>query len=248
MIGLGTIVNAAAIIAGGTAGILVKNGLPERYKTTVMQGIGLSVLVIGISGTLRGIFDISQNHIIETQYIMTMIFSLVIGGIIGELLNIEQKMEKLGVWFQNRIDRGKTSQSGSSFAEGFVTASLIYCVGAMAIVGSLEDGLSGNTSTLFAKSILDGVSAIIFSATMGAGVTFSALPVFIYQGSITLLAGFIKPWLTDSVINQMSLAGSVLILAIGINLLEIKKIKVGNMLPAIFLPLIYYVITRLIGF
>ena len=118
----------------------------------------------------------------------------------------------------------------------------MYCVGAMAIVGSLEDGLTGNTATLFAKAILDGISAVIFAATMGIGVAFSALPVFIYQGTITLMAGFIKPWLTPDVISQTSLVGSILIMAIGINLLDLKRIKVGNLLPAIFIPLIYYVV------
>jgi uncharacterized protein len=247
MIGLGTIVNAAAILAGGGAGVLLKNGLPEKYKSTVMQGIGLSVMFIGISGTLQGIFNITKGNTIDRQYIMTMIFSLVIGGFIGEFLDIEQKLDNLGQWFQNKFTSKSLNSSNSNFATGFVTASLVYCVGAMAIVGSLEDGLTGNTATLFAKSILDGVSAIIFAATMGNGVAFSAIPVFLYQGAITLLAGFIKPWLTDVVISQMSLTGSVLIFAIGSNLLEFKRIKVGNLLPAIFIPLVYYLIRQLIG-
>lgn len=248
MVGLGTIVDAAAIIAGGTAGVLVKNGLPERYKNTIMQAIGLSVLVIGMSGAIQGIFNVTERHIVERQYIMIMIFSLVIGGILGEFLDIEMKLEKLGQWFQQKFSPIGSGSADGSFAQGFVTASLVYCVGAMAIVGSLEDGLSGNTATLFAKSILDGVSAIIFTATMGIGVMFSAIPVFLYQGGITILAGFLKPWLTDAIISQVSLTGSVLIFAIGINMLGIKKIKVGNMLPAIFIPLIYYIIRKIAGF
>ena len=240
MIGLGTIVNTVSIVAGGTVGSFIKNGLSERFKSTIIQAIGLSVVIIGISGTLQGITKTIPGD--RTDRIMLMIFSLVIGGLIGELIDIEDKLDKMGAWFQKKFVKGE-----SNFAEGFVTASLIYCVGAMAIVGSLEDGLTGSTSTLFAKSILDGVSSIIFAATMGIGVAFSALPVLLYQGSITLLAGFIKPWLTDTVINQMSLVGSVLIMAIGINILEIKRIKVGNLLPAIFLPFMYYIILKLMG-
>ncbi len=239
MIGMGTIVNAAAIIAGGVAGSLARNGLPERFKNTVMQAIGLSVLIIGASGTLREVFRVNSNGGLESQYIMTMIISLVIGGLAGELLNIEQKLDKMGAWFQQKLARGE-----SRFAEGFVTASLVYCVGAMAIVGALEDGLTGNAGTLFAKSILDGVTAVIFSATLGIGVAFSFLPVLVYQGSITLLAGIIKPLLTDVVISQMSLVGSVLIMGIGINILDIKKMKVGNLLPAILVPFVYHLILQ----
>ncbi|MCX7841459.1 MAG: DUF554 domain-containing protein [Clostridia bacterium] len=238
MIGLGTIVNAVSIVAGGMAGTFVKNGLSQRFKQTVIQAIGLSVLIIGVSGTLSGLGKQIKGE--STDRTMLMILSLVIGGVAGELINIEEKLERMGNWFQRKLVKGE-----STFAQGFITASLIYCVGAMAIVGSLEDGLTGSTSTLFAKSVLDGVSAVIFAATMGIGVAFSALPILIYQGGITLLAGLIKPWLTDSVINQMSLVGSALIMAIGINILEIKRIKVGNMLPAIFIPFIYYLATCL---
>ena len=237
MIGLGTIVNSAAIVVGGIAGTFIKSGLPQRFKNIVMQAIGLSVMMIGISGTLQGLYKVVGGGKLDRQYIMTMIFSLVIGGVLGELLNIEDRLEKMGLWIQEKFAKGS-----GNFAEGFVTASLVYCVGAMAIVGSLEDGLTGNTATLFAKSILDGVSAVVFAATMGIGVAFSSISILIYQGSITLLAEFIKPWLIDSVISQMSLVGSILIMAIGIKMLEIKNIKVGNMLPAIFIPLIYYMI------
>lgn len=240
MIGLGTIVNTAAIILGGVSGTFIKSGLPQRYKNIIMQAIGLSVLVVGISGALQGMYKITNEGTISREYITVMIFSLVIGSIIGEFINIEEKLDKMSLWFQKRFIKGE-----STFAQGFVTASLIYCVGAMAIVGSLEDGLIGNTNTLFAKSILDGVSAIVFAATMGIGVAFSALPVLIYQGSITLLSGFIKPWLTADVISQMSLVGSILIMGIGLTMLEIKKIKVGNMLPAIFLPFIFYISQKL---
>lgn len=240
MTGLGTLVNTGAVIAGGIAGTMLRKGIPEKYKKTVMQGIGLSVLFIGISGTIKEMLTIVNGNKLDRQFVMLMIFSLVIGGLLGELLKIEERLENIGNWFQAKIP----SKNGS-FSTGFVTASLVYCVGAMAIVGALEDGLSGNASTLYAKSILDGITAVIFAATLGIGVAFSAIPVLVYQGGITLLAGFIKPWLNDMVIAQMSLVGGILIFAIGINLLEIKKINVGNLLPSIFIPVLYYVILGL---
>ena len=240
MTGLGTLVNTGAVIAGGIAGTMLRKGIPEKYKKTVMQGIGLSVLFIGISGTIKEMLTIVNGNKLDRQFVMLMIFSLVIGGLLGELLKIEERLENIGNWFQAKIP----SKNGS-FSTGFVTASLVYCVGAMAIVGALEDGLSGNAATLFAKSILDGITAVIFAATLGIGVAFSAIPVLVYQGGITLLAGFIKPWLNDMVISQMSLVGGILIFAIGINLLEIKKINVGNLLPSIFIPVLYYVILGL---
>lgn len=242
MIGIGTIVNTGVVILGGVTGTLIRNGISERYKSIVMQGIGLSILFIGISGAIKEMITVSEAHKLDRQFIMLMIFSLVIGGVLGEFLKLDKRLEAIGVWFQNKIPA-----KGGAFSDGFVTASLVYCVGAMAIIGALEDGLTGNTSTLFAKSILDGITAIIFSATMGIGVAFSAIPVFLYQGSITLLAGIIKPWLNDLVISQMSLVGSVLIFAIGINILEIRKINVGNLLPAVFIPVIYYILKNIFG-
>ncbi len=241
MTGLGTVVNAAAIIAGGITGALLRSGLPERFRDTVMQALGLSIIMIGLSGALQGIYVVTASGKLSREYIMLMIFSLVGGAIIGELLNIEDKLEKLGLWIQK-----KYLKNSGNFAEGFVTASLVFCVGAMAIVGSLEDGLTGDRGTLFAKAVLDGVISVIFAATLGIGVAFSAIPVFLYQGLITLTAGFIKTWLTDSVISQTSLVGSILIIAIGINVLELKRIKVGNLLPAVFIPFVYYLITKIV--
>jgi uncharacterized membrane protein YqgA involved in biofilm formation len=235
--GLGTLVNVVVVIAGSIAGALIRKGLPERFKDNILQSIGLAVVMIGISGALQNMFQIAENGSLDRVYIMTLIFSLIIGGIIGEILNIDDKLNNLGEWFRKKI-----GQDGGSFSEGFVTASLVFCVGAMAIVGSLEDGLMGNPNTLFAKSVLDGVASVIFASTFGIGVALSALPVLVYQGGITLLAAWIKPWLTEPVISQMSLVGSVLIFCIGISMLGIKKFKVGNLLPSIFMPLIYFVI------
>jgi len=234
MHGLGTIVNVITIIIGGTIGIFLKKGIPERFKNTIMQAVGLAVIIIGISGTLQGIFTVTEEGKLDRRYITEMILFLVIGSLIGEAIKIEDGLDRMGMWFQNRF-AGKES----NFAKGFVTASLVYVVGAMAIIGSLEDGLYGKIDILLAKSMLDGISAIVFSATLGIGVMFSCLSVLVYQGGITALAGVLKPLLSDAVVSQMSLVGSILILAIGLNLLEIKKFKVGNMLPAIFIPLVY---------
>lgn len=226
---LGTIVNVVAIVVGALLGIAIKKGIKDDYKSTIMDGIGLAVLIIGIMGGIK-----SQN-------IILVIGSIVVGSILGEITGIENKLDNLGNSLQKRFG-GKDS----NFSKGFVTASLVYCVGAMAIVGSLESGILGNHETLFAKSILDGISAIIFASTLGIGVAFSAIPVFIYQGSITLLANSVKSLLTPEVINEMSAVGGILIMAIGINILGIKKIKVGNMLPAVFIPIIYYILANLI--
>lgn len=245
MIGLGTIVNAAAVIVGSILGLVLKFGIPERFKSTIMQAISLSVIFIGTSGVLQGIFKVLNSGKIDRQYIMLMIFSLVIGGLVGEILRIEDFLDRLGERIKKAVSKVIKSEN-STFTEGFVTASLVFCVGAMAIVGSLEDGLNRNFSILFAKSILDGVTSVIFSATLGIGVMFSSVAVLLYQGSITLLAGLLKPLLTDAVVLQMSMVGSVLIFAIGLNMLGVSKIKVGNLLPAMFVPALWYVVTMFI--
>lgn len=245
MIGLGTIVNAAAVIVGSILGLVLKFGIPERFKSTIMQAISLSVIFIGISGVLQGIFKVLNSGKIDRQYIMLMIFSLVIGGLVGETLKIEDFLDKLGERIKKAVSKVIKSEN-STFTEGFVTASLVFCVGAMAIVGSLEDGLNRNFAVLFAKSILDGVTSVVFSATLGIGVMFSSVVVLLYQGAITLLAGLLKPLLTDTVVLQMSMVGSVLIFAIGLNMLGVSKIKVGNLLPAIFVPAVWYVVNLLI--
>lgn len=240
MIGMGTIVNTGAIVAGGLVGGALKNGIPLKYKQIITQAIGLAVGVIGLTGVVQGMLAAGSGGALTRSYSMTVIFSLLIGGVLGELLAIEERLDHMGRRLQNRFG----SDSGS-VAEGFVTATLLFCVGAMAIVGSIQDGLTGNPSTLFAKAILDGVMAAVFASTMGFGVILSAASVLVYQGSITLLAGVIRPWLTQSVITQTSAVGSVLILALGINLLDIKKIRVGNLVPAVFAPFVWYLLTQL---
>lgn len=237
MHGVGTLVNALAIIAGATVGILIKGGLPKRFEETIFSAIGLAVMFIGIGGTLTGLLKISGGAL-DTQYTMMMVLSLVLGAVLGELLNIEKGLDNLGGWVKTKMPK---KLAGNSFVDGFVTASMLFCVGAMAIVGSLQDGLSGNYTTLFAKSILDGISSLLLGASLGFGVAMSAVPLFIYQGGITILAQFIKPALENYplLIGQISCIGSILIVAIGFNMLFGKKIKVGNLLPAIFFPIIF---------
>lgn len=238
MVGLGTIINVVAVILGATVGILLHKFIPSRLQNTVMSGIGLSVCFVGISGVISKML-VAQNGGFSTKDTMLMVASLVIGAFIGELLNIEKQLERFGDFCKRHI---KSKKENARFTEGFVSASLLFCVGAMAIVGSLEDGLNGDYTTLFAKSLMDGTVAIFFAATMGAGVYLSVLPVALYQGGITLLAGVIKPLLSDVLINQLSLVGSVLIFAIGLNMCANTKIKTGNLLPAVLVPIFYNII------
>jgi len=226
---LGTIVNSLAILVGGSLGLVFRRGIAERFKSTVMQALGLSVMIIGLSGALQ-----SEN-------ILLVIFSMVIGSLIGEALAIERKLNQLGKWLEAKLDRGD-----GQVARGFMMTSLIYCVGAMAIVGAMESGLTGNHETLFAKSMLDGVSAVIFASTMGVGVIFSALSVFVYQGVITLAAGSLAALLVDAIIVEMAAVGGLLIIGIALNILEIKQVPVGNMLPAIFVPMAYPLLEPLV--
>lgn len=222
---LGTVVNAIAVIVGGIAGFLLKKGIPERYKEAIMQAVGLSVLVIGLLGALK------------TDNILLMVFSMVIGVIIGEAAKIEDKLGNLGKRLEDKF-----GDKEGGIVKGFVTGSLIYCIGAMAVMGALESGLTGRHEILFTKSLLDGITAIVFASTLGIGVAFSSIVVFIYQGLITVMAAFIKPFLTECVIREMSAVGGLLIMAISFNIMEIKKIRVGNMLPAIFIPVFYYIL------
>lgn len=224
---LGTIVNSVAIIVGALLGNLIKQGIPERIKETIIQGIGLAVLLIGMSMAL------------ETNNVLIVILSLVIGGVVGEKLKIEERLDNLGSWLEKKVGQEK-----GDVAKGFVTASLVYCVGAMAIMGALESGLTGQHKTLYAKSALDGITSIIFASSMGLGVAFSSIPVFLYQGSITLGASLIKGFLNDAVITEMTATGGLLILGIGINILGIKKIKVGNLLPAIFAAILVTIVVN----
>ena len=218
---IGTLVNTLAAVVGGLLGSLLKKGIPERFADLVQKGLALCVLYIGIKGSLVG-----------TNTLVT-ILSLVLGAILGELLDIDGAIERLGAWAQRKLSRG-----GSRLGEGFVTASLLFCVGSMAVVGSLQSGLTGNHETIFTKSMLDFVSAIILASSLGLGVCLSGAFVLVYQGAIVLLARWAAPVLSDYVVAEMSCAGSLLIVALGLNMLGVTKLKVGNLLPAMFLPII----------
>lgn len=235
MIGLGTIINTVAVLTGGLLGLLIKKGFAQRFEKILMQVLGLSTIFIGISGVLKYMLTI-ENGSLSTRGTMLLIFSLVIGAILGQLLDIEDKMEKLGVKLKNAVK--VKDDKDNRFVEGFVTASLIICVGAMAIVGSMQEGLSGNYTMLLAKSLLDFALVVILAAAYGIGVAFSAIPIFVYQGSITLIAALFGSVISDTLIGELSFMGSALIFCVGVNLVKEKTFKVANMLPALLIPII----------
>ena len=234
MFGLGTIINTVAVIIAGFLGLLLKNGIKPGVHSILMQACGVSTIFIGTSGVISKMLAITDGKI-ETTGTMLLIFSLVIGSFFGEIFNIEQKMDNAG----EKIKQMVKKQNDTMFVDGFVNVSLIICVGAMAIVGSMQDGISGDYSMLAAKSVLDFVIVMIFTSTHGIGAIFSALPLFIYQGAITVIAAIFGSFVSDGVINDLSLVGSALIFCVGVNLCFGQKIKVGNMLPALVIAAVY---------
>lgn len=238
MIGLGTIANTIAVIIGGGIGLFLKKGIKKSLQDSLLQAMGIAVLFIGIGGTLSQMLVFKDGHL-ETTGTMLMIFSLLIGTLIGEIINIEAKLEKLGEIARKILHADEQSK----FVDAFVTVTLVICIGAMAIIGALQDGLSGDYSLLLTKAILDGVIYMVFASTMGAGVLLAALPLFIYQGLITLCASFISPYLTTAMINDICYIGNILITIIGINLTfnNIIHIRVGNMLLALIVPVVYHI-------
>ncbi len=220
---IATIVNSMTILIGCIIGILIKGKITQKISTTIMNGLALCVLYIGISGSLEG-----ENTLIT-------IIAMAIGALIGEVIDIDKYLNKLGDLLENKFS---SKDKKTSISQGFVSASLLFCVGAMSIVGSLQSGLNGNHEIIFAKSILDGISAIIFSASLGIGVIFSSITVLIYQGTITIGASFLSSILSDSVVTSMSAIGSLIIIGLGFNMLKITNIKVANLLPAIIIPII----------
>jgi len=235
----GTIVNVVAIVAGSLLGLLLKRGMPKRIEETLMKIMGVSVLIIGLNGIISSMFVIDADGGLSSSGELLMLCSLVIGAVIGELLNIDDHLNRFGSYIE-----AKTKADG--FSRGFISASIIYCVGAMAIIGSLNDGLTGDSSVLFIKSALDGVNSIIFGASLGIGVAFSAIPVLIYQGGISLLAGVLAPLISDVLLNNICAVGYVIVACIGMNISGICKIRVANLLPALVVPVIYQVVLSLI--
>ena len=233
MIGLGTVINAAGILVGGVLGLLIGKGIKPRFQQMVMLALGLSTIFISITGVIQEML-VFENGRFSSQGSFMMIASLVGGSLLGELLNIDGRMERFGLWLRQKTGNAKDVR----FVDGFVTASLTVCVGAMAVIGSMNDGIAGDISLLLTKSILDAVLILIMTATYGKGCVFSAIPVLLFQGSITLLARWIQPLMTDAALSNLSLVGSVLIFCVGINLAFNKRIKVANLLPAIVLAVI----------
>ena len=229
---VGVIINVAAVLAGGTLGLLLGGRVPQRLRETIMQGLALCILLIGAQGAL------------ETANVLAVIVCMVAGGLLGEALDIEKRLESLGALAERKFAHG--GQNGR-FAQGFVTASLLFCVGAMAVVGSLNAGLTGDNSTLIAKAALDLVTAVFFAAALGPGVLLAAAAVLVYQGAIALMAGWLAPVLTDAIVTEMSAVGGLLIMGLSFNMLGMAKIRVGNLLPAIFLPILYFPIANWIG-
>ncbi len=236
---LGPLVNAAAIVVCGLIGCFVIRGIPPRFEEIVKKAIGVSVMFVGIKGAL------------ENQMVLLLIFSMVIGAVIGEAVNIDKQMNRLGLWAERKLGFGGDSggtEGGRSFSKAFVSAGILFCTGSMAIVGSMQSGLQGNHEILFAKSILDGAISAVFGASMGIGAAFSAIPVLIYESAITLTSQAVRDILTPEIIREMGAVGSLLVAAIGFNFLGIKEIKVANLIPAIFIPWVYLGIRGFFGF
>lgn len=232
---IATIINAVLVLLGSIIGLIFKNKISDRFSAVITQALALCVLGIGIS------------NVLESSDTLCVIICLVLGTLIGELLKIEDRLDGAGEFLRRKLIKSNGG-TNSRFTEGFVTATLLYCIGAMAITGSIEAGLNHNYSIIISKGVIDGVTSISFAAAMGVGVAFSIIPLMIYQGAITLLAAVVGPYLGESVIAGMTATGGTLIMGLAVNMLNIPnvKIRVGNMLPAIFLPIAYYPVLNLI--
>ena len=234
MIGLGTFYNALGVVFGGLLGLLIGQRLSEDFHETLLKVTGVAVFVLGIAGTLEKMLVVHGGHV-ESHGSMMLILSLVIGTVIGELLKIEEGFERLGTWLKEKTG----NQGDSSFVDAFMTTALTICIGAMAVVGAVQDGLTGDPSTLLAKAILDMVIVLVLTVSKGKGAIFAVVPLVIFQGVITLLAHLIAPIMTPQALSNLSLVGSSLILCVGINLIWGKRIKVANLLPAVLIAIIW---------
>ncbi len=230
----GTIVNALAVVLGGLAGLLFNKGIRENLKDSIFKVEGIAVLIIGLNGVIANMFTVAEDGTLSDSGGMLLLISLVLGTLCGELLRIDDRMNAFGGWIEHRI-------KAEGFAKGFVNASIIFCVGSMAIIGALNDGLTGDSSVLFVKSVLDGVTALILASTMGAGVLGAAVPILIYQGAISLFASSLSGFFSSfpDLLTQISVVGYTIVLCIGINFIFGPKIKTANLIPAIFIPVLY---------
>jgi uncharacterized protein len=232
----GTLINIAAVLLGGTLGMLIGARLPDRVRESVLWALGLFVIALGVKLT----FD-SQNALITLG-------SVLLGGLLGEWWQIEDRMKGLGAWLEGRFARSATTEGAARFIKGFVSASLIFCVGPMTILGAIQDGLTGNYALLAIKSLLDGFAALAFSASLGVGVLFSVIVILVYQGGLSLLAGLAQSLLTTSMINEMTAVGGLLLMAIGVGaLLELRPIRVANYLPALAIAPVIVAVLRALG-
>ena len=233
MIGLGTIVNSAAIVLGGIAGLLFGRFLKERFQESLNMACGVSVLFIGIAGAMEGMLEIRDGALGSGQALM-VVLCLALGALVGEAIDMEERFEAFGEWLKRKTGNAKDK----NFVDGFVTASLTVSIGAMAIVGAIQDGISRDWSILATKGILDFVIVLVMTCSLGKGCMFSAIPVFVFEGAMTLLAALIRPLMTDAALANLSLIGSILIFCVGLNLVWGKKIRVANLLPAIIFAVI----------
>ena len=227
---MGTLVNAIAVVAGSLIGLLIRRGLPERVEGAAMKLLGLSVLIIGFNGVVTSMVTVGADGSLSSG----------IGGVSGELWEIDDKLTRMGKRIEERFGK-------EGFAKGFINGSLIYCIGAMAIIGALNDGLTGDSSILYIKSALDFVCSIILASTLGFGVLFSALPVALYQGGITLFAGVLSPLVSDALLGGICMVGYAIVLCIGINFLEFTTIRTANLLPALAVPVAWQLLRSCAG-
>lgn len=236
----GTLVNAVAVITGGLIGLFLKKGIKESYTVSINKALGLAVLIIGINGVIANMFT-SENGKLSSSGELLLVVFLVLGTLIGELLKLDDRFSRFCKNVENKF-------KSDGFASGFINGTVLFCVGAMSIVGSISDGLTGDSSVLFVKSALDFVNAIIFGATLGYGVIFTFIPILIYQGGISLLAGTLSGVLQGELLEQICMVGYAIIMAIGFNFLLEKKFKTLNMVPALILPVAYHYILILINY
>lgn len=230
----GTLVNAAAVIIGGLIGLILKKGIKEAYTDGINKVLGLSVLIIGLNGVISNMFTVSDGKLSSSGELLLIVF-LVVGTLIGEMLKLDDRF--------SRFCKGiETKFKSEGFASGFINGTVLFCVGAMSIIGSINDGLTGDSSILLVKSALDFVNAIIFGATLGYGVIFVFIPIIIYQGGISLLAGALSGILQGELLTQICMVGYAIIMAIGLNFILVKKFKTLNMVPALILPVVYHYI------
>lgn len=237
MIGLGTLVNSAAVVAGGAVGLLFKKGIPKRFQEIIFTAQGTGVFLLGVLGVVTQAVTASQHGVLTSSYGLGMVLSLVLGALLGEAIGIDRMFNRVANFLKRKLSR-PGAEEGADIGVGFACATVLFCSGAMAIIGSIQDGIMGDPSMLLTKAVLDGVISIIFATVYGYGVILSALSVFVYQGAITLMAYFLGEYIPMAVVGQMSLVGSAVLMLIGFDLWGIKKFNVANLIPAAFMPIL----------